>query len=310
MNELAYRRLTQLASTEDAQERSVEYLADHLGRFLKRRDKVMILFPDHPATIGNLMKRAVLRCGAEPQFLEGDQRWLTILKTAFVTRSDAIIGPPLTLLGLAKVAKHFSTPLFARNVLVAGYPSKDWMINGIQNGLDCQVYGCYDPGMSAMVAGFSCPYGGVHLRSQRYHARVQDERGRELPDGSIGRVVLSPVCDKDIKFDTGDMARIDRSPCACGCTSPRLTDIDTNHGVEPALSQLGESFLYWGSVLDCKLANTGYGLELELVVFPGEKLPKIPNCAKLVVRPWNPETDEPFPHAYVLKKRLFYEETH
>ena len=37
-----------------------------------------------------------------------------------------------------------------------------------------------------------------------------------------------------------------------------------------------------------------YGLELEIVKFPGEKLPKLPDCAKLILRSWNPELDEPF----------------
>lgn len=310
MNDIAYQKMTALASEPEAQEKAAEYLAAHLGRFLKKRDKVLILFPDQPAAIGGLMKEAVLRCGAVPQFLSEDHRWLTILKTAFMTRSDAIIGPPLTLLGLAKVAKHRGTPLFARNVLLAGYPSKEWMINGIQRGLDCRVWGCYDPGMSVMIAGFACPHGYIHLRSDRYVSSILNEAGEPMPEGSVGRIILSPACHEEIQFDTGDLGRLDTSPCSCGWKEPRLLDVDTNNGIDPALSKLGESLHYWGSILDCKLSNSGYGLELELVVFPGEKLPKLPNCAKLVVRAWNPETDEPFPHAYVLKKRLFSRDTH
>lgn len=310
MNDLIYQKLTAMASQPDALELAIEYVVSNLHRFLKRRDKVLILFPDKPATIGALMKEAVLRCEAIPQFLEQDQRWLTILKTAFVNRSDCIIGPPLTILGLAKVAKHRGTPLFARNILVAGYPIKQWMVDGIERGLDCRAWGCYDPGMSAMIAGFTCRDCCLHLRDDRYRVRILDNDGKELPKGETGRVVLSPLCASDLLFDTGDLARFEDAPCTCGAATPRLMDIDTNNGTDPTLSKLGESFHYWGSVLDCKLANTGYGLELELVVFPGEKLPKLPNCAKLVVKAWNPETDEPFPHAYALKKRLFSRDTH
>lgn len=310
MNDIVYQKLTAMASRPEALEQSTEYMVSCMRRFLKRRDKVLILFPDQPATIGALMKDAVLRCGAVPQFLEHDQRWLTILKTAFVNRSDCIIGPPLTILGLAKIAKHRGTPLFARNILVAGYPSKQWMVDGIERGLDCHAWGCYDPGMSAMIAGFTCDQVCLHLRDAGYQVRILDEAGNELPEGSIGRVILSPDYDPELQFDTGDLARVETAPCKCGCTTLRLMDIDTNNGVDPSLSKLGESLHYWGSILDCRLANTGYGLELELVVFPGEKLPKLPSCAKLVVRAWNPETDEPFPHAYVLKKRIFSRDTH
>lgn len=311
MNESAYRKITELASRPDALERSVTYLVSHLKRFLKRRDKVLICFEEKEASIGAMMRDAVLRCEGIPMFPGEDQRWITMLKTAFVSKCDAIIGPPLTLLGLAKVAKHMGTPLFARNVLLAGYPSTDWMIEGIERGLDCRAWGCYDPGLSSIVAGFSCGRSrGIHLRTEEYGVRVLNKEGVQTQPGESGHVILNPVCDPDILFYTGDTGRLEYAPCPCGCAEPRLMDIDTNQGLDPVLSQLGESFHYWSSILDCRLANIGYGLELELVVFPGEKLPKIPNCAKLVVRPWDPETDEPFHHAFVLKKRLFPAESY
>ncbi len=310
MNELAYRKLKELASTADAREKAVAYIASNLACFLKQRDKVLILFEEVEDSIGSLMKEAVVRCEARPQFLGEDKRWLDMLKTAFVSRCDAIIGPPLTILGLSKVAKHMGTPLFARNILVAGYPIKQWMVDGIERGLDCKAWGCYDPGYSSMVAGFTCSHCQLHLRNRRYHAWIKDDQGNDLPEGSMGRIVLSPTCDYELEFDTGDVGRLDTTVCRCGSNAPRLMDIDTNHGTDPHLSELGESFHYWGSILDCKLANAGYGLEIEVVVFPGEKLPKFPNCAKLVVRAWNPERDQPFPHAYVLKNRLFSQDTH
>lgn len=310
MNQIAHKRLIEMASDPDALEKATEYVTSNLRQFLKERDKVLILFPDIPATVGRLMKDAVVRCGAVPLFLNEDHRWLTILKTAFVNRNDCIIGPPLTILGLAKVAKHMGTPLFARNILVAGYPIKQWMVEGIEHGLDCKAWGCYDPGYGAIVSGFTCTECCLHIRDDRYIARILNEEGEALPKGKVGRVVLSPVCDTDLQFDTGDTAWMEDAPCKCGSNAPRLMDIDTNHGTDSELSRLGESLHYWGSILDCKLSNTGYGLELEVIVFPGEKLPKFPNCAKLVVRAWNPEKDEPIPHAYAMKKRLFSRENH
>ena len=310
MNELIYQKLTVMASQPEAMELSVDYIESNLKRFLKRRDKVLILFPDEPATIGRMMKEAVLRCEAIPQFLEGDHRWLTMLKTAFITKSDAIVGPPLTMLGLAKLAKHRGTPLFARNVLVAGYPSKQWMVEGIERGLDCRVWGCYDPGSSTMIAGFTCKACCLHLRENGYQVRIVDEQGKDAAPGALGRVLLSDDRAPELVLDTGDFARLDTTPCACGGRTPRLVDVDANYGVDQTMAKLAESFHYWGSILDCKLANTGYGLELELTVFPGEKLPKFPNCAKLVVKAFNPESDEPYPHGYALKKRIFSTDSH
>lgn len=59
----------------------------------------------------------------------------------------------------------------------------------------------------------------------------------------------------------------------------------------PELSRL---LRRWTSVLDFRLENTPSGLSLEMVTFPGEKLPKLPALAKLVVRPWKPDSDCPF----------------
>lgn len=310
MNEQAYRILAAQASCPESVERTIQYLTECLRQFLRRRDKVLICFPDEPGSVRDMFKEAVIRCDAEPLFLEEDNRWFTLLKTAFMSRCDAMIGFPLTMLGLAKLAKHYGTPLFARNVLIGGYPSSEWMIRGIETGLDCRVWGCYDPGLSAMIAGFSCPEGFIHLREDTYRVRILNTAGKPVQSGKMGRVMLSGVNNPELAFDTGDCARLEETPCSCGCASARLVDFSTSNGIDPAISQLWESFHYWGSILDCKITNTGHGMELELVVFPGEKLPKMPSCAKLVVRAWNSETDEPFPHAFMLKKRLFSQENH
>ena len=107
----------------------------------------------------------------------------------------------------------------------------------------------------------------------------------------------------------GDTGRIDPSPCSCGCTSPKIIDMDVMKD-NPELSELGESLLHWSSILDCRIEKTEYGLELELVVFRGEKLPKLPTAAKRIVRAFNPEQDEPFDHLGVLKKRYLSSQNH
>lgn len=311
MNKRAFRQLTEMASQPEMLEQTTQYLANQLGRFLKRRDKVLICFPEEPGTLGALIKEAALRCDAVPRFLGEDQRWLTLLKTAFVNKSDAIIGLPLTMLGLAKLAKHMGTPLYARNVLVTGYPIPDWMVRGIEKGLDCQVWGCFAPGISNIVAGFSCGKGeGFHLRSDHYAVKLVDGEGSVVPEGEMGRVVLSPLYRPDICIDTGDRGRLERKACPCGCPEPRVLDLETDLDFRPGVAEVGESLNRWSSILDVRVSDSGYGLELELVVFPGEKLPKLPNCAKLDLRPWNPETDVPFPHANVLSKHFFSWENH
>lgn len=80
--------------------------------------------------------------------------------------------------------------------------------------------------------------------------------------------------------------------------------------LDPELRRLGAEIMEWTSVLDCWLHKGDAGLEIEIVVFPGEKLPKLPTCAKLVVRPWEPETDVPFEVRSALKNAAFSGENH
>lgn len=307
----AYKELKALAETPEAIIKSTEYMKEQLSRFLKKKDKVMICFRKQDNAACHILDQAVLGCECEPIWVGDDFRWMTLLKIAFTTRSDCIVGLPLLLLGLSKLAKHMGTPLFARNVLMSGYPTTTWMVEGVRRGLDCMAWGCFDPGTGAVIAGFTCPQlDGIHLREDEYGFEIVDSEGRMLPDGEIGQLILYPKANPSLRFAVGDTCRLSTEPCSCGCKAPKLMDFDVIKPDGKEMSELGESLHYWTSILDCRIERTEYGLELELVVFQGEKLPKLPTAAKLIVRPFNPEVDEPFDHHNVLKKRYISQETH
>lgn len=305
MNDIAYERIAAMAAEPQALEASICYIQKHISTFLKKRDRVLICFVNTPGNFGSIMEQAVVRCGAIP-VIPDSMKWKTLLKEAFSKKCAVIVGTPLLVLGLSKLAQRMQIPLYARNVILAGYPCTAWMIDGIRKGLDCRIWGCYDPGAGIVVGGFSCDSSGsIHLREEEYGVEIVDDSGKPLPAGEYGEVILYPVKAPELKLHTGDFARKMTAPCSCGCSSPILTNFDTARGVDPVLSKVGEQLQQWTSVLDCRLSKSEYGMEMEIVTFPGEKLPKLPSCAKLVIRNWNPEEDIPFPHMFVLKNRLF-----
>lgn len=307
MDRSVFLQIAALAETDAAVARSAAYVREKIGQFVRRNERVLICFPKKEDACCSILEQAVLGCEAVPIWLGEDRRWVTMLKTAFTSKCNCIIAPPLMMLGLSKVAKHMGTPLFARNVLLSGYPSTDWMVAAVERGLDCRAWGCYDPGIGAVISGFSCLESyGVHIRDEEFGVEIVDEQGQVLPEGEKGGVILYPREQPGLRLFTGDLGRLDSSPCKCGCASPRLMDLDSYKESYEGLSDMGESLHYWSSILDCRLERTECGLELEVVVFQGEKLPKFPSCAKLVVRPWNPETDEPFDHHVVLKNKLIF----
>ena len=305
MGYVDFAQLNEAVSSPEQIESTLRYLTEQMRKFLRPHDRMLICFPDEGnGSIGNMLARAVSRAGASPVFWGRDNRWKTLLRIAFTTRASAIAAPPLIALGVTKLAKATGTPLYFRYVLTAGYPCMDWMIDGICRGLDCQSWGCFGPGTKAVVGGFSCGHSrGVHLRTDAFDVEIVDENGEQVAEGVTGFPVITPKNRPDLRYHSGLHGRIDSSPCACGQDTPRLIDISAGDDAQEDLAKLGGDMLYWSSVLDCDLRIGEGGLEMELVVFRGEKLPKLPTCAKQVVRPWDPERDKPMVMGSLWKKQ-------
>lgn len=300
-----FSKLAELAQTPEAVDKSVAYLQERMRLFLKKKETVLILFPRMERAATHILERAILACDCQPVWIGEDMRWMTILKMAFTTRCSCIVGPPLMLLGLSKLAKYLETPLFVTNVLMAGYPSVPWLVEGIRKNLDCMAWGCFDPWDGTVISGFTCrQLDGVHIRTAEYGVEIEDEDGTPVAAGEIGRVVLYPNADPKLRLPVGDRGRLETVSCPCGNPEPKLVNMDIINQGNEELSILGESLQYWSSVLDCRLERTEMGMELELVVFPGEKLPKLPTVARQIIRPFDPEKDAPFAHQRVLRKRF------
>lgn len=291
----AFERILTLSSEPLEREETVCYLTDCLKPIVKTNESVLICFPKEKANdLGTLAGEAVTRCDGVPVFWEKDLRWSTLLRLAFVSKPSTIIAPPLIVLGLSKLAAYKDIPLYFYNVILAGYPSMDWVIDGIEDGMDCKAWGFFGPGTEAIVSGFSCQCGrGIHIRDQKYGVEIVDENGQEVYDGAKGRIVLYHRSKPDTRFVTKAFGSIMTRPCPCGNPSPKIIDFDTEEHDAASLMRIAEDLLYWNSILECNVIRSEFGLEMEVISLQGEKLPKLPSCARLIVRPWNPETDVP-----------------
>ena len=190
-----------------------------LQRFLHRRHRVLILFPEQKVgSFGWLLAQAVERCGCVSVSAEGDFRWKNILQLAFSERTETVIGTAHMILGLHKASKATNTPLFVHDALVCG-GCKAWQQEGIRQGLDCRVW--------------------------------------QMPE----------------QLDSA---------------------LDTERQLDPIRDALEDQLLFWSSILDFCVGVTQSGTSLEVIVFPGEKIPELPSCARLTLRQWNPASDVPF----------------
>ena len=132
MEQSRYMKLVTLTETPEAEKKSVSYLHQKMSCFLKKNDRVLLLYPQEDNAACRILEKAVLACGAIPVWIGEDHRWMTILKKAFTTKSSCIVGSPLTLLGLSKLARHMGTPLYAKNVMMVGYPTTHWLVDGVR----------------------------------------------------------------------------------------------------------------------------------------------------------------------------------
>lgn len=283
-------------------EKTICYLAEHLGKFLRKNERVLLCFRcREKGSLSWLFEQAILRCKAVP-VVWADDLWKTLLRQAFTERVTAIIGPPLILLGLMKLKRYNETPLFVRKVIVAGYPAPEWMIDGLVQGFDCEVGGCFGFEHSGIVAGFACGQSwGVHVWDEMYGVDIVDEAGNCLPEGHQGQIVLYPKEYPDLRLPVGDTAYLNREACRCGSAAPRLMNLCYGGLGDSALDALAHHLMSWTSILDCHVKKGESGLEIEIICFPGEKLPKLPSAARLVIRPWDPAADTPLLHASSLK---------
>lgn len=292
----SYERILKLETTPEALEMTVQYLSRLMKPFLSTLEPVLICYPDEGmASLGGIFKEAVIRCEATPVFWGPDYRWMELLRLAFDTHANTVIADPIVVLGLMKLAKFSKTPLYVYDMIVAGDPFPRWMVDGLKSGLDCMIWGCYAVQSGPVIAGFSCiQEAGIHIREDVFRPFMKAEPGAVFPDGRWGRLFFESVKDSQLVYDPEQWALVQHQPCSCGCDEPRV--VETGSVCRDILSRdvLNEKLLTWSSVLDYRLEYTESGAALELVVFPGEPIPKLPSLAKLTVRQWNPDRDVPF----------------
>lgn len=269
---------------------TISYLSDCLNAFLRRQERVMICIPDRDdAPLGRLFARAVERSGGIAVLWSDDLRWKSLLRQAFQNRCTTIIGMPEVILSLTKLSRATGTPLYIRNVVLYGYPAEDWMIEGIRKQLDCKMWGCFVPGFGSVVAGFSRQdHFGIYLRPDRLRISINDSEDNPVAAGVAGQIVMQ-LPDSGICWHTGEYA-VWQDPGYSEGAAPFIP-VPKDNG---DLTRLRKEFLSWTSILDFYGSYSEYGLCLELNVFPGESLPKLPSCARLAIRRWNPDDDRPF----------------
>ncbi|MCE5235620.1 MAG: DVU_1553 family AMP-dependent CoA ligase [Clostridiaceae bacterium] len=215
-----------LRFTEAELEATVEYFTEGSRQFLRRGERALLLFPCEAENgAAQLFLRALKRLGAEgiPYGIPADGA--EACRAVLETMPSLILAAPATALSMLACGENLSFD----TLLVSGDALSEDAARLLRERFHCDVFQQYGLTESAFGLGVDCrAFHGYHLRETDYYVEIADEKGKALPTGEFGRVVItSLLCGAMplIRYDTGDIGRYLSEPCACGSVLPLLDRI-------------------------------------------------------------------------------------
>jgi len=151
---------------------------------------------------------------------------------AEITRFDPvhIFGYPSSLARLCEHALDAGVPLRAPS-LRAIFVTGEVLLPADRARIEEYFAVAVADGYGAREAGFiahQCPHGGYHVTMESLIVEIVDPRGRLLPDGQLGEIVITHLDARAmpfIRYRTGDLARKLPGVCPCGRHLERLDGI-------------------------------------------------------------------------------------
>ncbi|GEM_PF-45427 len=204
---------------------TLEFFFEGMSSLIGTEDRVLVLLPfAQPDSVGDLLLRALRDGGIKASGL-----WPPTEETAGTIRHDrptCLVGLPQHLLALAEEIG----PGLVHSMLLCSDYAAPALRRRIEAACGCATFLHYGATETGLGGGVECAaHNGCHLRESDLLVEiVEPQTGSPLPDGEIGEVVITTL-DREamplIRYRTGDSARLDRSPCACGGLTARLVDI-------------------------------------------------------------------------------------
>jgi len=149
-------------------------------------------------------------------------------------RTTALVCVPTYAVRLVQVAQDMRIlpqELSLKTVLLTGEPWPEATGEKMEHGFHVKVFDVY--GVSEVMGpgiSFECEAGtGLHISEDHFIAEIVDPRtDKVLPDGEEGELVLTTITKEAfplLRFRTGDLTVLDRSPCVCGRTFAKMKKV-------------------------------------------------------------------------------------
>lgn len=249
--------------TDGDLENTVRLYMAGLGELIFPGSRTMICFPfSGPHGLGELIAEAVTRLGARPLKLGPSLSYGEYAAVLEREQPDTFVGMPGQLLSALRACGRGSLC----RALVSGDACPDSVISGCERILGSRLFPHYGSREMGMAGAVTCPaHEGMHLRENHVIPEIVDDRGRVLPKGEWGELVITTVGMEAlplIRYRTGDVTRILPEPCPCGSATTRLDRLRRRAGnrieeLDEALFALPELVDYTARLEDGELRIRG-----------------------------------------------------
>lgn len=196
-------------------------------------DVVQICLDPGMSILGNVVKEAAEAMEAlviPPDPLSASER----LDVMSDFRTTALVTTPTYAMHLLFLLEKKGIPPVSLNLkkgIMLGETLEEDMRQKLEEGFGMELrsaYGIIEAGGPGMA--YECrEKTGLHLAMDHFIPEIIDpETGAVLPEGSEGELVVTTVQNRSnplIRFRTGDITTVDRSPCPCGRTTWRIAPI-------------------------------------------------------------------------------------
>ena len=272
--------------TEGDCKHTVELFMAGLGELIFPGSVTMICFPfSGPQGLGELIAEAIERLGARPLRLGVGLSYGEFAAVLEKERPDTFVGMPVQLLSLLRVCGRGSL----RRALVSGDACPEAVVRGCETILQSRLFPHYGSREMALGGAICCSaHEGMHLRENHVIAEIVDGRGRPLPPGETGELVITTVGMEAmplIRYRTGDRTRVIPGRCPCGSEVLRLDTVGRKETSE--LAALDESLFSLPFVVDYRAERRDGRLHLQILTCGEGALPALD--AEMEVRPAGPD---------------------
>ncbi len=251
--------------TAEDLENTVRLFMAGLGEFVYSGSVTYIAMPfSGPNGLGVLIAQAVERLGARavkagPFLSLGEIRGIFQRE-----KPDCYVGMPGNLLFILRSLGKMSL----QRALISGDASPKIVEESCERLLGTRLFPHYGSREMALGGAITCQaHQGMHLRENHVIAEIVDEKGRRVPNGQWGELVITTIGMEAmplIRYKTGDYTRILPCKCPCGSEILRLDEVRRmEHG---EIFRLEEELFSLPQLCDFAAERTGEGIFLQCLV--------------------------------------------